>query len=548
MTLHLEPCRAWRETDHGAHRVACAGPADVAASFLGALPEERDWELPEVLAALDGLAGGFAFLAQGPRRTWAVADRVRGYPVFWTGEGGFAVSNSARLLRERAGLDEPNGAAVWEVRQAGYATGADTACSGLFQVQAGELVVCDGPGDPGVAHRYYRFHSRALSGLGEEELLAEHGRRTEIIFNRVAERAAGRPIWVPLSGGLDSRFILCKLHEMGYGELRAFSYGPAGNHEAKAARAVAERLGVPWLFVPCPVRACRAFFQGETRRAYADFCDGLCSVPNYMDLYPLSVLLEAGRIPRDAVLVNGQSGDFTTGGHIPPALLRPDAGLDQALDWIEAKHLRLWTDALSDEGMPELRARVRRILERTAEGDDAPHAAARAMECWEWQERQAKFVVNGQRIYDFLGFDWELPLWHEEYLDFWREVPVPAKAGQKLYTAWLNRWDHWGLFAGFKPTIWRWPGLSLGLVALAQAVGLLGRGAKDAFYDYVKYFGHYSSQYGVYPYAEYLRLARVHRNPYSFYALTWLRENPDLARGLERTSAAPCPAPKEHRA
>jgi len=534
--VFLDLAGGWAETGHGAHRVAHAGPADNVAAFLAALPRDRDWDLPEVLAALAPLAGSFAFIAAGPARTWAIADRVRGYPVFWTGQGGFAASNSARRLAREAGLAQPDPAALAEMRQAGYVTGPDTALAGLRQLQAGELAFCDAAG-PVRTHRYFRFFSTDLRRDSAEELLAEHGRRTEVIFRRVAERAGGRPIWVPLSGGLDSRLILCKLHELGYPQLRAFSYGSPGNHEAKAARHVAEVLGVPWLFVPCPVRACRAHFAGPERRAYADFSDGLCSVPNYMDLYPLSALIRENRIPPDAVLMNGQSGDFTTGGHIPPALQAPDAGLDQALAWIEAKHLTLWTDAPARALLPGLRARVGRLLEQVAPPDAAPHAAARRAECWEWQERQCKFVINGQRIYDFLGFAWELPLWHEEYLEFWRGIPVPVKAGQRLYVRWLEEWDYRGLFRGFKPTVWRWPGASMGLLALAQAVGLLGRGAKTAFYDYAKYFGHYRSQYGVYPYAHYRRLARVHRNPYSFYALTWLAENPGLAAGLSDHTA-----------
>ena len=73
---------------------------------------------------------------------------------------------------------------------------------------------------------------------------------SQIQFKRIVEDTSNKNVWVPLSGGLDSRLVICKLKEHGCENLRAFSYGPPGNYEASAARHVAEVLKVPWVFVP----------------------------------------------------------------------------------------------------------------------------------------------------------------------------------------------------------------------------------------------------------------------------------------------------------
>jgi asparagine synthase (glutamine-hydrolysing) len=61
----------------------------------------------------------------------------------------------------------------------------------------------------------------------------------------------------------------------------------------------------------------------------------------------------------------------------------------------------------------------------------------------EYQDRQAKYVVSGQRTYDALGLDWRLPLWDDEYIQFWRRAEASLKRGQGLYRRVLEK-DNWG--------------------------------------------------------------------------------------------------------
>ena len=45
-------------------------------------------------------------------------------------------------------------------------------------------------------------------------------------------------------------------------------------------------------------------------------------------------------------------------------------------------------------------------------------------EVWEYQERQVKFIIQGQRVYDYFGFDWYLPFWDASVVRFWSEMPI----------------------------------------------------------------------------------------------------------------------------
>ena len=46
------------------------------------------------------------------------------------------------------------------------------------------------------------------------------------------------------------------------------------------------------------------------------------------------------------------------------------------------------------------------------------------IELLEYENRQTKYVVNSQRIYDFYNLSWLLPLWNKSYIKFWEKVPL----------------------------------------------------------------------------------------------------------------------------
>lgn len=66
-------------------------------------------------------------------------------------------------------------------------------------------------------------------------------------------------------------------------------------------------------------------------------------------------------------------------------------------------------------------------------------SAASAFERWEWQERQAKFIVNSVRVYEAFGHEWRLPWWDASLMDFWSMIPVHMRARRALFLRYMER-------------------------------------------------------------------------------------------------------------
>jgi len=48
-------------------------------------------------------------------------------------------------------------------------------------------------------------------------------------------------------------------------------------------------------------------------------------------------------------------------------------------------------------------------------------------------ERQSKMIVNSARVYEHHGYEWRLPYWDADLVEFFMELPVEWRIGKKLY-------------------------------------------------------------------------------------------------------------------
>ena len=110
-------------------------------------------------------------------------------------------------------------------------------------------------------------------------------------------------------------------------------------------------------------------------------------------------------------------------------------------------------------------------------------------------------------------------------MDFWRDVPPDHKIGQRLYRRYLESWDFKGLFRGYDPVVWQWPGATKAVLPLFRIVRLLlGPAYRDRLLKSLLYFGMYRYQYAPFGYRYFLRHAQDLRNPISVLSRHWLAE------------------------
>jgi asparagine synthase (glutamine-hydrolysing) len=385
----------------------------------------------DLLARLNGT---FALAAQSGPVVQAATDRIRSIPLFYatTTDRGYLTDDPYWLLQQLPQQAEDPSARA-EFLLAGYVTGPATLASWIKQIQAGELVTLEAASD-GIrlsTERYFRYVPTTAEVGAPDRLLQDWDATLLRVFGRLVAGVTPRTIVVPLSGGGDSRTIVWMLRRLGYPHVLCYSYGTLGNPEADRSRSAARRLGVPWLFVEYDRAKWARWYATSERLTYQRFADGFSSIAHLQDWPAVWELRRRGEVPDDAVFVPGHALDFLGGSHIPAHLTRRVPGPRAVGDAIWNAHYQLWRGGPTER----LHAR-RRLAEAVADLPSATIAEVLAsVETWDWQERQAKFIANAVRVYEFWGYDWRLPYWDRECVDFWTSVPPSLRRGSRLLAA-----------------------------------------------------------------------------------------------------------------
>ena len=388
------------------------------------------------------LNGCFAAVTGRGNKVLAAVDRIRTIPLFYSRRAGAClVSDRAGRILEGASVREVDPIAAAEFGLTGYVTGGDTLSADVGQLAAGEMAVFDASGAaPPIRHPYHQYRHHSFLREDASSLISKLESVHYDVFRRLAESADGRTIAIPLSGGYDSRLIGVCLRDMGVRNVVCYSYGVPGNWESGISRELAKYLGFKWEFVPYTADRWRKWAKSEAYQEYFRSAGNLCSTPHIQDWPAVLELRKGGRVPPDSIFVPGHSGDFLAGSHIPKWYVeRSLIGCDELLDSLYRAHYSLW------DWPPDQRLQLQswfktRIEAVTGPLDDcAPEQAADLFERWDLQERQAKFICNSVRVYESLGYDWRLPLFDHELMDFWSRIPIQWRVGRKLYFEFVKR-------------------------------------------------------------------------------------------------------------
>ena len=445
----------------------------------------------------------------------AAVDHIRSIPLFYfKNTEKLILTTQPQDLSKSLGLNRLSENAIGEFHLSGYVHGPRTLFNDIHALEPGQQITWSPSNSTLNISNFFTYLPRPTTHkYSVSELILEFDSILNRIFSDLTSTLIDREVWIPLSGGLDSRLILCKFIEHGHRNIVTFSYGVHGNHEIEKAEKVARSLGVEWISCPSATsRHSRKLFNHVDRKRYAAYSGALQSAPVYLDYEAIHDLRKRNLLTDRSCIVNGYSGDFLFGGHIPEKLLFSPS-LKNLVDAIISKHCSHYKQKIYPDFHESIKNSLLAEYTNLANTKD-PEIICSAYENWEWLNRQPKAVVNGQRLYDFFGIDWELPLWDKRLVKFWSTVPLNLKVNQLLHLRYLNYYNYQESFSSLRSKNEVWPKHLKWLTPLIKLTDIfLGEKKRNWLYERAFYFGFFRNQLAFFSFGKYKSIISQTRQP-----------------------------------
>ena len=247
----------------------------------------------------------------------------RDHPIFFrVYKSMLLISNSIKKIIKKS--ESYNNDALLEFALSGYCLGNKTLLNEIHSIGPANIIW--GGFNKFNISTYFSYH-KTLRKNEKKKFKDYFDTINNIVddsINHIIENSNDKTIYIPLSGGLDSRLIIAKFHEKKYKNIKSFSYGLKNNSDALIAKKVADHLNIKWDYIWFDKTKFRKLYFSEFKKKYDDFSDHLSCIPNYGEIFFLNSLKEKKYFAKNPILVNGQSGDFNTGLHIPKMLFDLD--------------------------------------------------------------------------------------------------------------------------------------------------------------------------------------------------------------------------------
>lgn len=393
----------------------------------------REEVLDDPAGAIEDLGGALVVVTD--ERVEIFQDRIRSYPVLYTTTGELVIGDDPHAIARHVPLRLAKDS-VREFDAMGFVSGTDTLYEGLAQTLQGTRTTIDVATREVSVEDWGRFAFARERTNDTDEFEASFSAALDEVLGRLVDEAGSHQIVVPLSGGFDSRLLIAWFVSHDVRNVVTFTYGVKDSRESHISSRIAAAAGYPWHFVEYGTPEMIRRWHAPNRADFLRYCYGGVSLPHVQDWYALEVLIERGIIQRGDIVAPGHT--IVGKMHDENLVTQANTSCGEIAKAIADKHYCLQGPYDPPEANERYRMKLADFLREMGFDGTGPSAQS-AIVGYNMRERQAKYINNSMRGYEYYGLRWALPMLEKPLWDAWSTGSVRLTSNRTWYGTYVER-------------------------------------------------------------------------------------------------------------
>jgi asparagine synthase (glutamine-hydrolysing) len=356
------------------------------------------------------LNGNFSIILQYRGSTFLFADKLKTYPLLYAKVNNeWIISDQAKAMMDAMPLYSPDSVAIKTYLALGYLHGNQTFLENCSIVPAGNYVKIQ---EEAFLHEYHR-HICEKKIMPDKEIMQASVIALEDAIRRMTASIGERPVWIALSGGYDSRLLACVLKKMNIKNVKCYTYGINESYEVKISKRVAEILGFQWHCVEYTEDKVLTCLNDIIDKDFLMWSMNLNTTSHFQDLIAIKELVEKGIIKQNSVIISGHKVGILNEEKLPINLLRSRKSVADLI-----YYSYFYWNILKGNDKRKVLANLGITLNSTISNNDELLTCDLVSD-WNIKYRQANFIINSVRCYEYYNLDWRIPMWDDEFARLW---------------------------------------------------------------------------------------------------------------------------------
>lgn len=389
----------------------------------------------EFCSSLTGFFGCYAIIICKGEEVWLAVDIARSMPIYYDTELS-CISDSAEAIRKyklinTADLDKIRAV---EMYTTSYIVGKNTIFSSIKQLNLGSSAIIK---NNTINYQYYYIHKSNEMSIDRNTALSRLEEITGRSMERLRKVIGNRQIVLSLSGGYDSRYLACSLKENGFQNVFCYTYGRKGSFETVQSKKVADALSYQWKELEYSDDDVKRIISEDTKEyfEYTNNYDYISYIQNYVAFKKLS---DMGIISKDAVVLTGLCNDMPTGFYTPDYEEAERWGFtnEGCASYVYNQRFIKFslTGDLRKQFINEIEDDFSQWELRVQTYADFVHVS----DCANTAYSHSRCFLHMNNVHEYFGYQWLLPCWDKELLEFWYSLPTEFRLKQNLYEEYIT--------------------------------------------------------------------------------------------------------------